>query len=720
MTEPLRKKNNLRSLITLLCNLSLLLTIAGLICSRANAQDSAAIETISPKGVGLEIAFPKLRFERPVFLTHAGDQRIFVVEQEGIIRVFDNNEEAASCSIFLDISDRVSRAGNEEGLLGLAFHPDFLTNGEFYVHYSSSKKDMHGIVSRFRIDQHNWTAGNPDSEEVILEVKQPFRNHNGGSVVFGPDKLLYLSLGDGGKANDPLGSGQDLNSLLGKILRIDVDKKDGELPYGIPKDNPFVDREDARPEIYALGLRNVWRFSFDRKTGDLWAGDVGQNLFDEVSLITKGGNYGWNRWEADAPFDESTKMATDTHIPPVTNYGRQWGLSITGGTVYRGKKFPQLEGAYFYGDYVTGNLWQLTKKGDGQYDNKLVRRTGRSIASFGEDREGEIYLMSFDGRIYRIVPTAEPENFLADWPKKISETEIFSDFRKKTVSDEYAPYEVNAPFWSDGASKRRFIRLPEGTSMNFHDTEAWSVPIGTEIVKNFRAPNPKRLLETRVIKRTDTGWEAATYVWNRRNTEAILYPEGRQFEHFVQAEDTRKWSIEIWHGPSSSECASCHTDASGYVLGLRTAQLNDVDGEENQIKKFIRRGWVSDVPTDFTPVTAARFCNPHDESSDLNARARVLLDVNCAMCHRPNGPGNANIDLRFATSDEQTKMFDMAPAQGDLGIIGGKIVAKNDPDKSLLLERMKTLSAGRMPTIGSNAVDHEAVELIRKWIESKE
>lgn len=720
MTKPLRQKNNLRSMTTLLCSCSLLLTIAGLICSNANAQDSAAVETMPPKGVGLEIAFPKLRFERPVFLTHAGDQRIFVVEQEGVIRVFDNSEEASSCSIFLDISDRVSRAGNEEGLLGLAFHPNFLTNGEFYVHYSSSKKDMHGIVSRFRVDQHNWTAGNPDSEEVILEIKQPFRNHNGGSVVFGPDKHLYLSLGDGGKANDPLGSGQDLNSLLGKILRIDVDKKDGELPYGIPKDNPFIDREDARPEIYALGLRNVWRFSFDRKTGDLWAGDVGQNLFDEVSLITKGGNYGWNRWEADAPFDESTKMATDTHIPPVTNYGRQWGLSITGGNVYRGKKYPQLAGAYFYGDYVTGNLWQLTKKEDGEYDNKLVRRTGRSIASFGEDREGEVYLMSFDGRIYRIVPTAEPENFLADWPKKISETEIFSDLRKKTVSEKYAPYDVNAPFWSDGASKRRFIRLPEGTSMNFHDTEAWSVPIGTEIVKNFRAPNPKRMLETRVIKRTDTGWEAATYVWNRRNTEAILYPEGRQFEHFVQAKDTKKWAIEIWHGPSSSECASCHTDASGYVLGLRTAQLNDVDGEENQIKKFIRRGWLSDVPADFSPVTAVRFCNPHDKSGDLNDRARVLLDVNCAMCHRPNGPGNANIDLRFATSDEQTKIFDTAPAQGDLGIVGGKIIAKKDPDKSLLLERMKTLSAGRMPTIGSNAVDHQAIELIRKWIESKE
>ncbi|WP_157665165.1 PQQ-dependent sugar dehydrogenase [Mariniblastus fucicola] len=681
-------------------------------------ETEAAKSTATVKGIGLENAFPKLRFNRPIHLTHVGDDRIFVAEQNGVIHVFQNDAETSTTEVFLDISDRISRVGNEEGLIGLAFHPDFKNNGQFFVHYSSSVKDMHGIVARYRVKEDDPSVGDPNSEEVIIEQEQPFRNHNGGALAFGPtDGYLYISFGDGGKANDPLGSGQDLSTLLGAILRIDVDHKDPGLEYAIPKDNHFASVEGARGEIFACGLRNVWRFSIDRKTGELWAGDVGQDRFDEIDLVRNGGNYGWNRWEADASFRKQVEMATEKHDQPIASYGRQWGLSVTGGNVYRGKKFPELDGVYFYGDYLSGNLWQIRKDENGDYKNTLVRRTGQSIAAFGEDTDGEVYLLSFDGKIYRVQPTDEPENFLEGWPKKLSETEIFADLKKRKMSDAYTPYEVNAPFWSDSAEKTRFFRLPEGEKIGYRSEGSWAVPVGTEIIKNFRHAAGNRMLETRVIKRIETGWEAATYIWDKRGKDAELRPEGLQLELWMPVKGAKEWRPTTWHGPSSSECASCHVDSAGYVLGLNTAQLNNADGPKNQIMEFVKQELLSGVPEDFDASAAARHCDPHDKTCDLEQRARVYLDVNCAMCHRPNGPGNASIDLRFATDLDATKMINEKPAQGDLGIAGARIVKPGDAASSLLLQRIDTISNGRMPNIGSNVIDENAVELLREWIE---
>ena len=377
-------------------------------------------EQESDGGVGIEHVFQKLRFDRPVQVTHdnKNEDLLYVVEQAGVIHTFsisDHSEpdlekqterqRSATSLVFMDISDRISRVGNEEGLIGLAFHPDYKNNGEFFVHYSSKVKDKHEVIARFKTKEVDGRiVGDPASEKILLEQKQPYRNHNGGSIEFGKDGYLYITFGDGGSANDPHGNGQNLNTWLGTILRIDVNKKDEGLAYAIPKDNPFVGQEGAKPEIYAFGLRNVWRFSFDRETGELWAADVGQNRFEEIDIIKKGGNYGWNRMEADSVFNAETEFTQGEHQSPVAVYGREWGWSVTGGFVYRGKQYPQLDGRYFYGDYVSGNLWQIAKDENGQYQNKLVRRTGRSISSFGEDFNGEVYLCSFDGRIYQIVP----------------------------------------------------------------------------------------------------------------------------------------------------------------------------------------------------------------------------------------------------------------------------------------------------------------------------
>ena len=679
--------------------------------------------------VGISRVWPNLRFERPVFLTGAGDGsgRIFVVEQQGVIRVFkktagQDTSSVKSSSVFLDIRELVNRQGNEEGLLGLAFHPDFKNNGQFFVHYSSRRnkpKKLSGVapnvISRFVVSADDPDVADVDSEEIILGQKQPYRNHNGGMIAFGPDGYLYASFGDGGFKDDPQGNGQKLSSWLGSIIRIDVDRKQDRAKYAVPADNPFVGQAKVRPELWAIGLRNVWRFSFDRDDGTLFAADVGQNRFEEVNVITKGGNYGWNRYEANDDFDRKTKLTLDENIKPVASYGREWGISITGGYVYRGKDFPQLQGYYFYGDYVSGNLWSLKKTADGKYHNSLARRTGRSIASFGEDDEGELYLVSFDGGIYRVVVTSEPEDTFADWPKLLSDTDFYVSTADKKLSPRMIPYMVNAPFWSDGADKQRYLMLPDGEKLGYRDVGSWEVPVGTTLLKNFevRRDSRRRPIETRLIKRVESGWESATYVWDRKGKDAELLPSGKQFELGLGH------GLTTWHAPSSSECASCHVDAAGYVLGLNTAQLNRQLDDKNQITILQENGWL-ELPADFDLASAAKFHSAADESGTLEQQVRTYLDVNCAMCHQPTGPGNANIDLRYEVALEKTRMIDELPAQGDMGIAGARVVSRGNPDKSLLLKRIETLGAGRMPVIGSNVVDEAAVELIREWIESLE
>jgi uncharacterized repeat protein (TIGR03806 family) len=668
-------------------------------------------------GVRLERAFPRLRFERPVQLLGAGDGsgRVFVVEQAGVVRVFPNEADPERSEVFLDISERVSRRGNEEGLIGFAFHPDFARNGEVYAHYSLAGDEATGILSRFRLDGEDSSRVDPDSEEVLLRQSQPWRNHNGGMIAFGPDGYLYLSLGDGGAANDPQGNGQDLSTWLGSILRIDVDRAEEGRPYAVPADNPFVDGpEGARPEIWAFGLRNVWRFSFDRETGDLWAGDVGQNKVEEIDLIVRGGNYGWRRFEADRVFDDGTELALEPAIPPVSSYPRSEGISVTGGVVYRGQRFPSLQGQYLYGDYVSGNLWRVVHAGNGGFVTELAARTGRSIASFGEDDEGELFVCSFDGGIHRVVPAEDEADPFADWPERLSETGLFAwdeEARRARPTEALTAYEVNAPFWSDGAEKGRWFALPEGEAFGYAEEGAWEVPVGATLVKHFRARHGRgmRDLETRLTRRTEDGWEAATYVW--RGSDAVLAPEGRQFE--LWGDD----GVRSWHAPSASECASCHVEATGFPLGLRTAQLNRERGDgENQLLALAEAGALM-LPRDFDPGAAPRLVDPADELEPLEDRARAWLEVNCAMCHQPAGPGNAAIDLRRTTALDAAGLVGMAPAQGPLDGEDALLVAPGDAARSLLVHRVRTLGDGRMPPIGSNVVDEEGAALLEAWIE---
>jgi glucose/arabinose dehydrogenase len=367
----------------------------------------------TPLPLETAIAFPDLKWEgwkpetaqgkpnpfRPILLTHAGDgsDRIFVATEQGVIHVFPNDQKATKSQIFLDLTDRVvyTDKQNEEGFLGLAFHPQYKKNGEFFVFYTTKKAKLTNVISRFRVRKDDPNKADPDSEEVLLKIEKPFWNHDGGTLCFGPDGYLYFTHGDGGDANDPKKNGQNLKTLLGKVLRIDVDHKDPGKNYAIPKDNPFAGRDDAAGEIWAYGLRNIWRMSFDKKTGVLWAGDVGQNLYEEIDLIVKGGNYGWSIREGLHPFSTLGVGARKDLIDPIWEYHHDLGKCIIGGHVYRGPRLPELDGHYLYADYVTNKLWAL-RYDDGKrrvVANRPLKPSGVPVLSFGEDEKGEVYTL---------------------------------------------------------------------------------------------------------------------------------------------------------------------------------------------------------------------------------------------------------------------------------------------------------------------------------------
>lgn len=356
---------------------------------------AAAVRTVN--------AHPKLRFDAPVEYTYASDgtNRMFVVEQSGQIKVVDQASNAPVADTYLDIRKRVAYGG-EMGLLGLAFHPDFAKNGFFFVNYTKDNP-RETVISRFKASSTNARQIDPASEVVLLTYRQPYSNHNGGKIAFGPDGYLYIGAGDGGSGGDPQNNAQNRASLLGKMLRIDVNSTE-KGQYGIPKDNPYVgNRNGWREEIYAYGLRNPWRFSFD-KQNRLWVGDVGQNKIEEIDVVTKGGNYGWRIREANAAY-KNGEQATDKLIDPIYEYTHDNGdVSVTGGVVYEGKAIPALANKYLFADYASGRVWALTPTGRNSATSQQVLERAGTISAFGEDRAGEVYLCDHgDGRILKVV-----------------------------------------------------------------------------------------------------------------------------------------------------------------------------------------------------------------------------------------------------------------------------------------------------------------------------
>lgn len=392
------------------------LLIVFTLCFTASLFAEEQVDT-SPAPVKIVKVFPYLKIDRPIVITHAGDDsnRLFIAAQKGKIFVVPNtpeDEDLEEGKLFLDISERVSYHDkkNEEGLLGLAFHPDYKSNGEFFVYYSTpGKSHNYSVISRFKVSKDDPDKAAADSEEVLMRVAQPAWNHNGGTVVFGPDGMLYIAFGDGGAGGDAFHNGQNLSSVLGSICRIDVDHKSEGLNYAIPKDNPFEDGKKAtfptiRKEIWAYGLRNPWRIAFDSKTGVLWAGDVGQGIWEEIDLIVKGGNYGWSVREGKHPFGLNGVEPRKHLIEPIWEYNHEVGKSITGGSVYRGKAIPAIVGSYIYGDYVSGKFWALDYDAESKKvtANHVIESPSIPMMTFGTDQNGEMFLSSSFSEIFML------------------------------------------------------------------------------------------------------------------------------------------------------------------------------------------------------------------------------------------------------------------------------------------------------------------------------
>ena len=389
---------------------------AGAVLSPAMAQDATPPGTAAPQdgwdlaGYGIDFEEVATGLSNPLWITSPPDDpRLFVLEQTGAVRIIQDG--ALLPDPFLDIGDRITTEGSEQGLLGLAFHPDYATNGAFYVYYTDTDGTV--VVSRFSATDDPNVA-DPTSEVTQLTQEEPYPNHNGGAILFGPDGYLYLGLGDGGSAGDPQGNGQDLGTWLGKLLRIDPDPAaaDGDEQYAVPADNPFVDTAGALPEIWAYGLRNPWRVSFDTATGDLWVADVGQNEWEEVNHVaadsTGGENYGWSIREGAHCFEAET-CDTAGLTDPVAEYDHSQGVSVTGGYVYHGTAIPDLDGTYLYADFGTGLLWGAQPADDGTYAVSTPIETGFNVSSFGQGSDGEVYMALFGrdgGSIVRLAASS--------------------------------------------------------------------------------------------------------------------------------------------------------------------------------------------------------------------------------------------------------------------------------------------------------------------------
>jgi uncharacterized repeat protein (TIGR03806 family) len=587
---------------------------------------------------------------------------------------------------------------------------------------------LRSTTSEFTSPDNGLTL-NPNSERTLLSVAKNADNHNGGHLAFGPnDGFLYLGLGDGGGGNDPDNNAQNPQRLLGKMLRIDVNSQPGGAAYAIPSDNLFAGNPRCNangtgtqscPEIYALGLRNPWRWSFDPPTGDLWLGDVGQGAFEEIDVIVRGENYGWDIREGFQCAGGGTNCASTGFRNPVAAYGRTVGFSITGGHVYRGAQATELAGRYVFGDYG-GMIASLTPGSGGTYTVTPMINNGQTptgapgplaISAFGKANDGELYALDYSrGHIYRLIFTPGGGGGTANMPQQLSQTGCISTATPGApMSSSTIPYTINAPFWSDGATKERAIGLPNGLNIAVPTSGDWEPPNGTVLVKHFRLAN--QLVETRLFLRHPDGvWAGYTYQWNQAQTDATRVIGG----------GTATVGGQTWIFPSEAQCMQCHTQAAGFSLGLETAQLNrdhtypQTGRTANQITTL---NAISVLSPPIAPNPPA-YADPADTTRSLNDRARSYLHTNCANCHRPGGLTPTALDLRHDIALSQTGACDVVPTTGTLGIANARIIAPGDDARSVLYARMSARDANAMPPLASNVVDAAGVQLIGAWIDS--
>lgn len=732
------------------------LILANSLLGQRVINDSLALPTGLPTGnYRMELAWNQ--FDVPIALAHPPGEtnQLYVAERAGRIRVVtDLSQNTIQTEYVLDLSGirSVTRNG-ENGLLGLAFHPRYSEKKRIFVFYTHNLEGIRrNRVSSFLITEEDPIRADPDSEIIYFDQLDQANNHNGGDIHFGPDGYLYVALGDEGGANDRWGNSQKVTKdFFAGIVRLDVDKlpensepthhpaiprdSGGKAFYSVPIDNPLVEEwqragsdpdSELRLEFYAIGLRNPWRMAFDPPTGRLFAGDVGQVTREEVDIIVKGGNYGWAIREGFIAFNRGPGNLTPPPafgelLDPIHDYPREDGQSVTGGVVYRGTRFPELEGAYVFGDYESGHVWALIES-EGRYDR--IRLTGypRHYEYGLDPSNGDVLIAGGDGNIRRLVRGdgwQEPP-----FPSTLSATGAFKSLVSLEPEDGIMAYEPNLSFWSDYGIKSRWVAVPDAT-IGYRRDLPWVFPPGTVWIKHFELPLERNnrassvRVETRFLVKTENGVYGISYRWNEAGSEATLVSEeGADIDFSVQTEEGP--AKQTWRIPSRAECLQCHTPGAGYALSFNSRQLNreqPIEGRQRNLLQYL--GEVGILDTAIVEVEdLPRFHSAEDRKASLLSRVRSYLAVNCASCHQPGAIASTTWDARPHISLFDTGLIGGVPLN-DGGNPAGKLVVPGDPESSVLLSRISgTHGFTRMPNVATNELDGQAIALIKEWIGS--
>ena len=712
-------------------------------------------------------AFPGLSFGAPVGMAAPPGEtnRLFVINKAGTILVI-TNLAAPNLTTFLNITPKVFDSG-ESGLLGLDFHPGYATNRYFYVFYSCTASTtqgtnrLHQRLARYQTSATNDNFAPTNSEQVLITQADPASNHNGGDVHFGPDGYLYVSYGDGGAQYDTDRNSQIITSnFFSAILRLDVDsppRAGSLLPnphpantnnpglginYRIPADNPFLGRTsfdgflinpaNIRTEFYAVGFRNPWRFSFDPLTGFLYCADVGQDTYEEVDIVTKGGNYGWAYREGLHP-GYRPGTTPEPLLDPIQEYrhgnATNQGNSISGGIVYRGSRFPELHGWYVFADYVSGNIWRL--RSDGTNTVPFQRLAGQGgLSAFGADpSNGDVLMANVNnGTLQRLVYDTSSATSVPI-PPTLAGTGAFTNLATLTnqtqalgVSDGLLPYDINVPFWSDHAHKSRWFLTATNLKIGFQPEGNWSFGAGQTWIKHFDleltngVASSARRLETRFLVKNSNGVYGITYRWGNSLTNATLVPEEGLDEAFA-INDGGTMRTQVWHYPSRTECLSCHTPVAGFGLGFNTVQMNRdfgyAGGESNQIAFLSAAGIFSNTVADVHALRA--LAHATNESASLEWRVRSHLAANCAQCHQPGGSGLGTWNANITNSTAGAGLIN-GPLNNYFNNTNNRVIVPGSLSNSMLLARISVRGPGQMPPLASSVLDTQAMALLSRWI----
>jgi uncharacterized repeat protein (TIGR03806 family) len=675
-------------------------------------------------------AFPKLTVKQPlVLLPEPGTKRLFILQHLGIwagpsrLLTTQDDQSASRTEMLVEI----------KGLaVGFTVHPDYERNGYVYFGLNEPSRDGKKMtqVVRYTVDRKPPHRIDARSKQLIIAWNSD--GHDGGDVAFGNDGYLYVTSGDGSSGSDAHLTGQALGDLRAKVLRIDVDHPAGGNNYGVPKDNPFVNRPGARPELWAYGLRNPWRLSYDRASGQLWVGQNGQDLWEQVYLIKKGGNYGWSLVEGSHIFQASRQAGPDPILPPTAEHSHSEARSLAGGRVYRGTRLPDLVGAYLYGDWSTGRIWGIKHDGTKAIWHRELVDTPFNITGFGTDHAGELYVIDHRGGFYRFEPTTDSDRPRQPFPTRLSKTGLFKSVASHQPHAAAIPFDVCAPQWADGATMERFAaltgleRIVQKPQLNAGGT--WTLPDGSVLVQtlsldlagNTGMPDRKRI-ETRLLVRQQGEWNGYSYRWNNEQTDAELVAGGGAALTFevhdaAQADKRRE---QTWRFPSRTECLVCHSRAAGFILAFNPLELDrdhDYGGRtDNQLRRLERIGvFQGSLPR--RANDRPRLVNPYDTRLGKEARVKSYLHVNCSICHVSEGGGNANMELGLSTPVGQMRLINEIPMHDRFDIADARLITPGSPERSVLYQRISRRATGQMPPLVSTEVDRTAVDLIDDWI----